>query len=356
MTSEQRDDSQASIIRDAAPSQDAPPRKGRRPSARRPEERRPDELASGRPTSPAVAETSPIEASPARSKAASPDRSKTNEVVALDPGAVRRSKWDTRHPRSYSDSSFQALMDSIASAGRNVQPIKVRPAPKGRLAAATQDEATQTEFEVVYGHRRLAACAQLGIVVFAIVEAMSDRDLFIEMDQENRAHKNLSAYEYGAMFCKAIDSGLFPSMRQLAQSVGVDVSMVSKAIAIAQLPEAVIAAFPSPLEIQYRWATKLKDACDVDRETLIARAQGLTVQARGKPLRAAKVFRMLIEDKNGPGTGYSTDKTGAVDEPPTLKFGEGGRLEIRFSKPIEPARQTRIIEALKRTLTDKALR
>jgi hypothetical protein len=63
------------------------------------------------------------------------------------------------------------------------------------------------------------------------------------MERENRGRKNLSAWEQGCMYRKALDEGLYPSLRKLAEAVKVDVSLVSKSLALARLPESVVAAF-----------------------------------------------------------------------------------------------------------------
>ena len=41
------------------------------------------------------------------------------------------------------------------------------------------------------------------------------------------------------MYRKALDEGLYSSLRRLAESLGVDVSLVSKSVSLARLPEAV---------------------------------------------------------------------------------------------------------------------
>ncbi|RYF30777.1 MAG: hypothetical protein EOO38_32075 [Cytophagaceae bacterium] len=101
---------------------------------------------------------------------------------------------------------------------------------------------------------------------------MSDKDLFAEMERENRTQRGLSPYEQGQMFDKALSTALYATAKDLAQDLAVDASLVSKALAIARLPEEVIAAFPTPLDIQYRWAGPLNDACKRDKAALISRA------------------------------------------------------------------------------------
>ncbi|WP_119153602.1 ParB/RepB/Spo0J family partition protein [Caldimonas tepidiphila] len=213
-----------------------------------------------------------------------------NPVRMIDASLVVPSKWANRHLSSFATLEFEALKEEIRAAGGNVQPIKVRPA-RGALHGATPD--MQAQYEVVFGHRRHRACLELGLPVLAVVEETSDLDLFQQMERENRARKNLSAWEQGCMYRQALDTGLYPSLRKLAEGVGVDVSMVSRSVALARLPDAVIEAFPSPLEIQFGWAADLGEAVQKDPEGTLKRANALKSMA--PRLGARQVFEALTK-------------------------------------------------------------
>ena len=183
----------------------------------------------------------------------------------LDARLVRASRWANRHATSFESEDFAELKAEIAGAGGNVQPIKVRP-----LSEQASDGA---RYEIVFGHRRHRACLELGLPVLAVVAELDDRSLFAEMDRENRARKNLSAYEQGVMYRRALKEGLFPSQRMLAVAVGADSGNVSRAIKVAELPEDILAAFGSPLAVQFAWASDLADALQRDREAALAAAR-----------------------------------------------------------------------------------
>jgi len=204
----------------------------------------------------------------------------------LDPALIIRSRYANRHEVNFTGAEYEQLKAEIGNAGGNVQPIKVRP-----LAVVPEgDKAPQ--FEVVFGHRRLQACRELGLKVLAVVDALSDTELFVEMDRENRTRKDLSAWEQGAMYQRALDEGLFPSNRKLAEAVGVDLGNLGRALALARLPQEVVQAFASPLDLQFRWAKALSDAAAADRAGLVARAQALA-QRQGE-LAPKAVFEQLI--------------------------------------------------------------
>ena len=153
-------------------------------------------------------------------------------VLLLEAAQVSASKWANRVSASFANTDFQALKVEIADAGGNVQPIKVRPV-KGQAG----------RFEIIFGHRRHQACADLGLPVLAMVEEVSDAELFKQMDRENRARADLSPWEQGMMYLQALTDKLFGSREQLARELGIDPGNLSKALRLAQLDAEVVAAF-----------------------------------------------------------------------------------------------------------------
>jgi ParB family chromosome partitioning protein len=211
----------------------------------------------------------------------------------IDPKHVFRTKWANRHEINFQSEEYARLKDEISSAGGNVQAVKVRP-------ATSEGDDGAPRYELVYGHRRHQACLELGLPLLAVVDNLDDRSLFVEMDRENRGRKDLSPWEQGVMYQRALDQGLFPSNRKLAEAVGADLTNVGRALVLANLPEAVVAAFQSPLELQYRWAMPLKDAIEADGEAVdvCAKEIGSTVPS----LSPKEVFERLTASKKEGGS------------------------------------------------------
>lgn len=205
-------------------------------------------------------------------------------VTRLDPRRIKQSRWKNRHELSYSTQEYAELKAEIEAAGGNVQPVKVRRVGKG---ADGQDE-----YEIVYGRRRLRACLELGFEVAAIVEDMDDLELFKEMERENRSRADLSPWEQGVMYKDALDAKLFTSQRQMAAVLNVSPGALSMALALASLPDEVINAFPSPLELQYRWAAELTQALEKNTARVITAAQELA--ARSPRPGAKEVLATLV--------------------------------------------------------------
>ncbi len=198
----------------------------------------------------------------------------------IDPATIRASRWANRHPASFESAEFAGLKADIELAGGNVQPILVRPLP---------DEPGQ--YELVFGHRRHRACLELGIPVLAAIwlDELGDAELFAAMDRENRERADLSPYEQGVMYQRALEEQLFPTQRQLAEKLGVSHTWIRKALMVAQLPSAVLECFRSPLEVQHRHAEQLNAALDKDRRSVLKRAE----KVRGMKLAPAAVVARL---------------------------------------------------------------
>lgn len=206
----------------------------------------------------------------------------------LDPKKVKPSRWANRHEDSFAAVEFASLKADIESSGGNVQPIKVRPLGQGG-----------DEFEIVFGHRRHRACLEMSLPVLALVSDLSEHDLFVEMDRENRQRADLRPYEQGEMYRRALDDGLYPSLRKLADALGLSHSNVSRALAIARLPEEVLDAFPSRLEIQYRWCEPLGEALKRDSAAVLSLAVSLRGERTAEEGLSAKgVFDRLIDAKS----------------------------------------------------------
>ena len=264
-------------------------------------------------------------------------------VMALDPTTVQRSRWANRSQAEYSTTEFHALKAEIEQAGGNVQPIKVRVMTAEKSAAATMAAAAATavfdgqtpRYEIVYGHRRHQACLELGMPVNAVVaQVMSDQALFAAMDRENRGRKNLSAWEQGRMYSDALKAGLFPSLRRLSESLGVNLSDASRTVQLAKLPADVVGAFASPLDLQVRWAKPLVDALQKDPDTVLAKAR--LIAKNRADLAAGQIFDRLIGVAEQPASQVSAVLI-AGKPVATLKAGRQGRVVVEFEPGALPA-------------------
>ena len=269
----------------------------------------------------------------------------------IDPRQITLTRWADRHPDSFSSQAFAELKQEIESAGGNVQPIKVRPV---RGAAAEQPEGPR--FELVYGSRRTRACLELGLPVRAVVdENVDDQALYVQMQRENRGRSNLSAWEQGVSYHKALNEGLFPSARRLAEQIGLDHSNVAKALRVAELPQEIVGAFRSPVDIQFRWAVALDKAYQQDPDAVLSAARLLA--GRSPKPAAAEVFRSLTEAVSAKGKAKAKEASRAFviadGKKGVIRAGKGGAVTVELPRGVlPPARWAAFETALQKFLSD----
>jgi ParB family chromosome partitioning protein len=204
----------------------------------------------------------------------------------IDPATIRASKWANRSEDSFKGPAWDEFKKEILNAGGNIQPIKVRGVPPGNTL--------QISHEIVFGHRRHRACLELGLPVFTLIEDATDRELFEQMDRENRQRADLTIYEQGEMYRRALDDGLYSSLRKLSDSIGVGLGIASESVKIARLPSQVLDAFESRLDIQRRWAGPLADAVQKDPDATLAIANAIKAERdSGVVVKSAEVFKRI---------------------------------------------------------------
>lgn len=170
-------------------------------------------------------------------------------VVELDPALIDPAPLRDRLPWA-DDASFKSLKQSLADSGQQV-PILVRPHP-----------AAPGRYQAAYGHRRMAACAELGLTVKAVVNALTDDALIIAQGRENTERRDLSFIEL-ALFAHRLEQAGHPRSL-ITASLGIDKADLSRFIAVARaVPEDIIRQIgPAPKAGRSRWmllADALKD-------------------------------------------------------------------------------------------------
>lgn len=256
----------------------------------------------------------------------------------LDPVLVKPSKWANRNEQSFHGQEWEEFKAELKSAGGNIQPIKVR----GVRRANTLPQS----YEIVFGHRRHRACLELGLPVFALIEDATDKELFEDMDRENRQRADLSVYEQGEMYRRALEDGMYPSLRQLSDSLSVSLGLASESVAIAKLPPEVLDAFESRLDLQRRWAAPLTKAMEKNPDYVMAVAKAIFEEREsGKEVKSSEVFRRLTSSGITAPAAPSAPITRSVKLPgkTTLQVTtQGQKLKLEFD--VVDAETAKVIE------------
>lgn len=255
----------------------------------------------------------------------------------LDPKLVEPSRWANRHEDSFKSAEFAGLKADVEKAGGNVQPILVR-----------SHAQRAGHYELVFGHRRHRACLELGIPVLAMIwtDELPDAELFAAMDRENREREDLSPFEQGSMYRRALEEGLFPTQRRLAEQLGVSHTWIQKTLRVAQLPLAILECFKSPLEVTCRQAELIQGSLDKDTRGVLKRAEKL----RGQHLAASAVVSRLLESKPLAKAQYLDVKSGEkLLGKATLSADGGLTIELKVAA-LTGTSNEEILQAMRSTL------
>lgn len=165
----------------------------------------------------------------------------------LDPKSIRQSRFRDRVDEAFRDRAFEQLKREIQSTNGNVEAIKVRP-----IADPVYT------YEVVYGHRRHAACEALGLPVKAEIESLDQRQMLLQMWAENRGREDLSLFEEAASMQQMLDEGVFASQSDLGRHMGLTRSNLSKMLAISDVGDVAKKILKDPRDLTARIATTLR--------------------------------------------------------------------------------------------------
>ena len=258
-----------------------------------------------------------------------PPRAAGSPAKAPDQTAIVQIETSLIDPSPFADrladddgDRFSEFVKTIADHGQQV-PIQVRQHPEA-----------PGRYQVVYGHRRLAAAMQLRIPVKAHVVEISDRDLAVAQGIENSARQDLSWIER-ALFARRMDEAGFRA-RDIYTALSIDDAELARMRGVCrQVPFDIIHAIGRAPKIgRPRWVALAKsfakntNAVQNIRDML----QSERIRKMGSDARFSWVHELIAETRTL-GTGSSL-----------LKDAEGfGLGEIRFT-----SKELRIVAANER--------
>lgn len=216
--------------------------------------------------------------------------------LLLDPARVRVWEGNARSYQHLSEESCRELIDSIIAEGGQKVPAVVR-----RLEGDPDHD-----FEVIAGTRRhwsiswLRAHSYPDMQFVAQVVQIDDEAAFRLADLENRARKDVSDLERARNYAAALKAHYGNHQSRMAERLKLSKGWLSKMLKVAALPDAVVAAFASPADVQLKPAYPLAQAMDdkvaaaaILREAKVIAAQ----QAKGAIPAAAVIARLLAAPK-----------------------------------------------------------
>lgn len=230
-------------------------------------------------------------------------------TIRLKPSECSIWPGNARDYALLTEDRVRSLIDSIQAENGNRIPVVVRRTKNAAL-----------EYELVIGTRRHWAISWLNanhypdIELVAIIEDLDDEAAFRLADIENREREDISDLERGANYKAAVDAYYDGVQARLADRVKLSKSMLSRYIGLTEIPQSIICAFSSPMDLQVRHGDKLLPALrnPVLREKMeaaareIATEQSFRQSGEEEPISGADVVARLIK--------ATTSRTGRVQK------------------------------------------
>jgi ParB family transcriptional regulator, chromosome partitioning protein len=205
------------------------------------------------------------------------------ELVSIDPFRCRMWEMHDRLEGSVTEHTCRAEIESFAKHGQ-LMPVL------GRRIPGDPD----FDVELIYGARRLFVARQLKAKLLVELRTMTDKQAIVAMDIENRQRLDISPYERGVSYASWLRCGYFESQDEIARTLKVSASQVSRLLKLALLPAVVIKAFASPTDIREGWGLRLSEALELPdvRSRLLNVARGIGNEEK-KP-SAEEIYRQLL--------------------------------------------------------------
>lgn len=277
--------------------------------------------------------------------------------LMLDPARVRVWKGNARSYAHLSEESCAELIDSIIAEGGQKVPAVVR-----RIEGDPDHE-----YEVIAGTRRhwsiswLRAHSYPEMKFLAQVAQLDDEAAFRLADLENRARKDVSDLERARNYAEALRDHYGNHLTRMSERLKVSKGWLSKMLKVAALPDAVVAAFASPADIQMKPAYPLAQALEdraaagaILREAKVIGREQDSLRKNGESLLSgAEVIRRLMAAPRGErATAPVRVYRGALDRPAVTVRSvnrQGVTLQIHSASGLDTRR---ILELVHDALMD----
>lgn len=227
-------------------------------------------------------------------------------TIRLKPAECSIWAGNARDYGMLSEPRLRSLIDSIQAENGNRIPVVVRRTPKADL-----------DYELVIGTRRHWAISWLNanhypdIELVAIIEDIDDEAAFRLADIENREREDISDLERGLNYKAAVDAYYDGVQSRMADRVKLSKSTLARYIGLTEIPQAIVSAFNSPMDLQVRHGDKLlplvrNPAMRAKMEAmadLIAAEQSFRQSGDEEPISGADVVARLIKSTTTTRTG-----------------------------------------------------
>jgi ParB family chromosome partitioning protein len=221
------------------------------------------------------------------------------EVHLISTDLISLGNVFNRSEQPLSDLENRKLRASINASNGNTQPVVLVPIPEKDMNSKRYGEKCQ--FILVSGARRFSACIDLGFPVRSLIDyELEGQEVLFARYFENACRRGLSPWELGCLLqCILKEGGYASSKRKLAEKLGRNVSEISRALKIANLPQVVLDCFPIKSKLRIMDGERLDKSITLNKSRVLARAESL-LKLPSLPDRNVAVEFLLtgLEERN----------------------------------------------------------
>lgn len=208
--------------------------------------------------------------------------------------------------RDYTSLSYDrcaSLIESIKEENGNREPVVIRRTPDG-----------EKPYELIVGTRRHFSVSWLRdnqhaqIDLIARIETLDDEGAFRLADIENREREDVTDLERARNYLHAVNTYYNGVRAQMAERLAISKQYLHNLLQLAELPDEIVAAFSSPLDLKVSHGMKLSPlAKSTDqREGLLAAAGRIRHEQEERrthgeaPIDGTQVFQRLVAEAQQP--------------------------------------------------------
>ena len=219
--------------------------------------------------------------------------------LLLDPARVRVWEGNARAYDQLTKENCRELIDALIAEGGQKVPAVVRKVSGG----------ADHDYEVIAGTRRhwsitlLRANNYPDMAFLAQVADLDDEAAFRLADIENRAREDVSDLERARNYAAALGAHYGGHQARMAERLKLSQGWLSKMLKVAALPNEVVEAFASPMDIRLQPTYKVAQAYtdETRRERIVRNAVAVSAMQHNRrvtnnaALGAADVIRRLLD-------------------------------------------------------------
>lgn len=219
----------------------------------------------------------------------------TDRTEWVDPARCRPWRLHNRDLDHLTEDSCRDLIDAFLSAKKQRIPAIVR-----RL----KDDPDH-DFEIIAGVRRWWTVQWLRdhhhpeYEYLVTIQNVEDEEAFRVSDIENRSRKDITDWERGVEYSRALAEFYNGSQNEMAEHLNISRSWLSRLLDVVRLPEAIIAAFSDRHDITVRIARDIKPLTGEQRALASMTKEAAKIIAErddlGLRLRGPEVAKRLVK-------------------------------------------------------------